>query len=325
MIVDESFYKVASYILRRIKEANDLYKKGGKELKEGLNLFSKKYGFIEKVQREAAFFSNKDRKSAQICFDIANKAVYCLSHTADIETQVRWHKEANRAAKLLNDEKGVHDSGNNLVISLIKAKRENEAIILSKNYLRFAIKIQDRKLQAKILNNLGIAYKNLGEYKKSISCYKKKLIIANKIPDEALIASTYGNLGIVNKEIGNYDKAIFYHKLRLDLAKKLKLPAIVSNAYGDLGITYRHKNDLTESIKYLTRQLRIVNRHNMQDGKGRAYSELSNSMHAKGNIKKAIIYAKKALMIMDERKDSIAQEIQLNIKKWKKLQREKKG
>ncbi len=314
----DAFFKVANQCLKIVKNSDQLYKKKGNGIKEGLDLFVSRLPLLKIIHELSADYSKIDESAAKICIEITKTSVLCLSHTVDIETQINWHKAALEAARKLGDPRNIYLTANNLAIALTDTKREKEAIEILQECLDItdSQSLKDKSGKAKVLNNLGIAYKNIGQYSKAIECYNKKLKIVKSIPNELLEVSALGNLGIVHKEKKDYDEAKKYHELRLKLAKKLNNPILISNAYGDLGITYRHNNDLDKSIEYLKKQLRLTRKHEIQNGEGRALRELSQSLYLQGKIREAIINAKKALIIKKGKKDPSVSEIQKTLLEW---------
>ncbi|MEG4852035.1 tetratricopeptide repeat protein [Microcoleus sp. B5-D4] len=61
-----------------------------------------------------------------------------------------------------------------------------------------------------VLNNLGGAYRYLGNYAKAIEYMQQSLVITREIKDRDGEWAALGNLGIAYKSLGNYAKAIEY-------------------------------------------------------------------------------------------------------------------
>ncbi len=311
----KNFQIVASIYCKKCKQADTLFNKGGDAIREGLDLFIEYWSCINHVQFLSAKYSEKDNNAAKLCIEIAKTSVYCLAHTVDIETRINWHKDALKAARKLNDQKNIYLTGNNLAIALIRAQREEEAIKILHECLEITRSLNDIPGKARVLGNLGIAYKNIGQYSKAIKCHQKQLNIA-KSDDKLGELRALGNLGIVYKEMGEYDRALNYHNLRLKIAKKMKKPIEISNAFGDLGITYRYINNFERSVKYFNKQLMLTRRNENQDVEGRALWGLSQSLYLQGKSREAIINAKKALIIKKDKKDPNVSEIQKTLLEW---------
>ena len=61
------------------------------------------------------------------------------------------------------------------------------------------------------LNNIGVIYKNQGDYTIAGKHHLQALKIGEEIHDEESIAVCFNNLGIVYDHQGNYERALIYH------------------------------------------------------------------------------------------------------------------
>jgi tetratricopeptide (TPR) repeat protein len=73
-----------------------------------------------------------------------------------------------------------------------------------------------------ILNNIGIFYQKMGNYKKALEHLNEALVLKKKaVPsNHADIANTLNNIANVYRQLGDFDKALNY----CDEALKLPLP-----------------------------------------------------------------------------------------------------
>lgn len=62
-------------------------------------------------------------------------------------------------------------------------------------------------------NNIGLEYKNMGEYPRALSYYHKGLTIAEKTLHEnhPSLVTAYNNRGLLYKSMGEYSQASSYH------------------------------------------------------------------------------------------------------------------
>lgn len=113
---------------------------------------------------------------------------------------------------------------------------------------------------ARCLNNLGIAYKAMGNYKKAFDCYHQSLEITLQLKNVSwLIANTYNNLGIVCSDIGNLNESIEYYEKSLEINIDLfgeSNPSTAGN-FNNLGSIYKSKGDFEKAIQYYEKSLKI--------------------------------------------------------------------
>ncbi|XP_020605746.1 kinesin light chain-like [Orbicella faveolata] len=72
-------------------------------------------------------------------------------------------------------------------------------------------------------NNLGIVYRNLGQYNEAKEYYEKAVIIRKQIfgEEHADVAISYNSLGVVYRNIGQYNEAKEYYENALIIRKKI--------------------------------------------------------------------------------------------------------
>lgn len=82
--------------------------------------------------------------------------------------------------------------------------------------------MNDRRGEGLALNNLGVAYNSLGDYKQAIVYHEQSLAIARELKDRLGEGQSLGNLGRAHYDLGNYVKAIEFHRQSLAIARELK-------------------------------------------------------------------------------------------------------
>ena len=128
-------------------------------------------------------------------------------------------------------------------------------------------------------NNLGIAYKDIGQFAEAISSYRKALKIRPDYPE------AYNNLGNVLKEIGQLDNAISSYR------KALKLKINYPEAYNNLGIALKEIGQFDKAIDSYRKALSI------RPDYPEACNNLGNSLKEIGEIDDAIKFCRKALTL----------------------------
>ena len=92
------------------------------------------------------------------------------------------------------------------------------------------------------LNNLGIVYRDWGQYSKAVEFYEKSLEIYRKIGDVKGEGLTLTNLGEVYRARGEHDKALASFQKGLEIYEKIGVPTkwpkdLIGNLYLDKGET----------------------------------------------------------------------------------------
>lgn len=123
--------------------------------------------------------------------------------------------------------------------------------------LEIARKNNFKKLEGKLLNNLGIIYDYNGNYPKSLKCYFTALRIQEKIKDWEGQAYSMSNIGLIYTNQNNNDEALYYHNKSLKIRKKIKFTPGIAASYNNIGICYLNKKDFDKALEYFTESKRM--------------------------------------------------------------------
>lgn len=114
---------------------------------------------------------------------------------------------------------------------------------------------------AKVMNNLGVVYNELGEFSKALDHLQRALEIRVAVHGEEnnLTATTYQNLGNTYLDSGDPNKALEYFQKALDINQKVLEsddPALAVS-YNDLGNVFYSLGDYGKALEYLEKALEI--------------------------------------------------------------------
>ncbi|CAF1096236.1 unnamed protein product [Didymodactylos carnosus] len=156
---------------------------------------------------------------------------------------------------------------------------------------------------ADLQNNLGLIYKDQGEYKLA----NRHLAIAVEMycrtvhHNHIVLAPTYDNIGNVYRCTEDYKQAL----INQEKALQIRLKSLPSNhndivkSYGNIGLTYKQKGDFQTSLKYYQNALQVClkastpNRKNIgrcYHNIGYVYMDLKEWSFALTNLEKALNY-----------------------------------
>jgi signal transduction histidine kinase/Flp pilus assembly protein TadD len=171
--------------------------------------------------------------------------------------------------------------------------------------LKIAERLEDRKLQSRSLNLIGVVYRNLGDYNKSIALYKKALHLAEEIKDSNQIAYSYNNIGGLYRLEGNYKSALEYILDALSVFEKIGDKKGMAFCTINIGLIYRREQNYLKSLEYLNLTLKL--REEIKDRSGRALAlELIAQIYLdQGKILEATEYfteVEKEYTLLDDKK-----------------------
>lgn len=155
------------------------------------------------------------------------------------------------------DLRKVSESLNNTGICYYQLSDYRNAIQWFEKALEIDLRSEDLPNIATRYNNLGLAYKKLGIYDKATEYYRQALAIDVKQQDTISIAKSYNNLGSIFDSHGRYDSAIFYYDKSLNLKKILKDSAGMAISLNNIGIVCKTWGKYDAAAEYFEEALKI--------------------------------------------------------------------
>jgi len=165
---------------------------------------------------------------------------------------------------------------------MVKAGRLMEAISSLSGLLKSNIQLTEREKLA-INNNLGILFKNLGQYDVALLHYDaaESIFLNNQFEDNSLLVSIYGNKVNIYSMKGDYKKALEYTEkairdVQKDRSKTFFKQQSTSSLYLNAGIIYDQLNDFNLALTSFTKSLSIKTKYNIP-GKENVYLNLAKA------------------------------------------------
>ena len=121
-----------------------------------------------------------------------------------------------------------------------------------------ATKYQDLDLQQRILNSMGVIFKELKLFDKAIHCYKDGLTISRQLGDSVMTGDLYSNIAAVYDYKGEPKQSLFYNRKAKKIREQTKdyglFYTIVLN---NMGLNFIALNQLDSAEHYLKRTLSL--------------------------------------------------------------------
>jgi len=159
--------------------------------------------------------------------------------------------------------------------------------------------------KAKFYSNNGNLLNKTGDYNNALENYFKAIKFASKIDNKKILATNYGNIGIIYKYLGNYYKAIEYYNKALKIAEQLnnknKICAILSN----IANIYDAKNDTVNAFKFYNKSLKISKEINDKRNIETIYINLGDLFQKQKKYEYSLNYYNKSLEIANELGDIV--------------------
>ena len=166
--------------------------------------------------------------------------------------------------------------------------------------LNIAEKTRNKNSEEVTFNNLGVAYKDLGDLQKAIEFYQLSLNIAEKTGNKNSEEAAFNHLGRAYHELGDLQKAIEFFQLSLNIAEKTGNKNSDGAAYNNLGSTYHDLGDLQKAIEFYQLSLSIKEKTGNKNSQGAPYNNLGIVYHELGDLQKAIEFYQLSLHIEEK-------------------------
>jgi tetratricopeptide (TPR) repeat protein len=290
----------AGHYLSVLATANDLYIKGGESVTVGLALFDMEVTNIQAGHNWVVAHQQDDNSIAEWCCEYPNTGVYCLSLRQHPRERIRWLETALAAAKRLKRRSSEGASLGNLGIVYKNLGEYRRAIEYHNQHLQITRETGYRGGEGVALGNLGVAYDRLGEHRRAIEYQEKRLEIVREIGDRLGEGLALGNLGLAYHSLGEHRRAVEYHEQHLQITRETGDRLGEGQALGNLGLAYGSLGQPHRAIEYYEQRLQIAREIGDRMGEGTALGNTGIAYYNMGDYRRAIEYYGQQLQIAQE-------------------------
>lgn len=155
------------------------------------------------------------------------------------------------------------------------------------------------------LNNLGLVYKDIGQYKEALEALYAALELKEKIgmPDKS-IASTLLNLGLVLDNLGKSEDAIKYYQRSYDLKEKLGDKLGMARILANMAVIYKNDGKHEKAVEWIGKSNDILAENPDDNLSYVNYTNLGNLSKKFGDNEAALKYLNLALQIAQKINDA---------------------
>ncbi len=189
-------------------------------------------------------------------------------------------------------------------MSLSKLRRYTEALRIFNLSLEKSKKANSLVEECRANTEMGIVYKNLGDYVQSLNAYFQALTIAEELSDFVLQGKIFSNIGNLYRRMDDLEKADEYLKLALENAEKdpSSPKHLIIGRLINLGGTVYAKGNLAESKELNLRALKLSDESSPKVYEAYAISNLGLILHGENEYEKALNNLKKGLQLFRSQK-----------------------
>lgn len=165
--------------------------------------------------------------------------------------------------------------------------------------------------KSRILCDIGLSYRDIGDFDKSLNTYKQGLEISIENNDLSGQADHLCNMGVLVRKQGHVDVAFEYASQALHIRKELGAYNKIHADYGSLGLIYRDLGEKEKAIEHLQEALRICQDVGDKKEESVHLVNLATIFSRDGNVEESLNLLKKALDIDTSIGDRVGEGIDL--------------
>jgi adenylate cyclase len=173
--------------------------------------------------------------------------------------------------------------------------------------ITFYEELKDRRQIANMLGNIGLFYTEQGDYPKALEYQFKALKVAEAIGYKRLEGNTLSNIGIIYEEQSDHPKALEYDSMTLKLTEELGNKLLQGNTLLNMGLVYKDQNDYPKALEYNFNALKIAEDIKNSHLQGRIFGNIGAVYQDQKNYSAALEYQFKALKMAEEIGDKTLQ------------------
>ena len=201
----------------------------------------------------------------------------------------------------------------NILINLsleLQHSYPDSAVNYAEKGLNLAKKLNYKKGEAYLFNNLGNINRDLGHYDQAISAYQNAVEIFTELTKSSDIylnsfvkrgiANSYKGLGTVAYMQGNYNFAINYYQKAIRIFEELDNTNGMASCYNNIGMVHWKQDNYDRAIEYYKKALVINEKKDRKIGMAACYNNIAIIYKKLKKYELAINHYQKSLIICEE-------------------------
>jgi len=199
-------------------------------------------------------------EDARVRATIASRLASIAFENSDYRRSLRWARYAYAVLRDTNEHRIVGNVALTLGNNMGRLGRPHAAIEWFQNAAATFRRIDHADGLVVALNNLGIAYKNLREWREAVRFLEQALAIDERKGLYARMRAHHQSLGLIRYRLGQWDLADEHFRHSLRIAREVGHPMSESQALLALGMLCRRRRQYDRAIEHYERALELATR-----------------------------------------------------------------
>ncbi|MDZ7963178.1 MAG: CHAT domain-containing tetratricopeptide repeat protein [Aulosira sp. DedQUE10] len=187
-----------------------------------------------------------------------------------------------------------------LSVQLFHQNKLTEALRNFTLVLELAKLSNDRLLEAKTLNYIGLVHYNQKQYDKALEFYQQALVIYQKVDDKNSQATVLYNIAEVYRQQEKYPQALKFYGQALAFYKQAGNRTWEGVTFNNTGLVYYNQKQYSQALKFYNLALVIHKEVDNKAGEGTTLNNIGLVYNKQQNYPQALDYYRQALIIYQQ-------------------------
>jgi tetratricopeptide (TPR) repeat protein len=169
------------------------------------------------------------------------------------------------------------------------------ALRYNEQSLALARALGDKRNEATTLNNIGLVWRQLGEYQKALDYYEQALPMRREVGDKGGEAATLTNIGAAWSALGDKQKALDFFEQALPLLRAVGNKSVEATTLNNIGAVWDALGDKQKALDYFELALPLLRAVGNKTVEATTLNNIGAVWSALGDKHKALDYYNQAL------------------------------
>jgi tetratricopeptide (TPR) repeat protein len=175
-----------------------------------------------------------------------------------------------------------------------EARRKTEQLIVMARFM------DDKKMEALSILELGSRYYQIGEYERAALLFRKAQQLLEEVGDRLGIAALLHQSGVLAQEQGNYSEATRLYQQSLEIKEELGNKSGIARSLHQLGMLAQIQGNYSEATRLYQQSLEIEEELGNKSGIADSLHQLGTLAQIQGNYSEATRLYQQSLKIFEE-------------------------
>ncbi len=158
-------------------------------------------------------------------------------------------------------------------------------------------KLDNKKEQSTLHNNLGAVYRNIGDSQSALAHYEQAIAIMEQLDDKLGIGNTIGNIGVIYHQQKNYERALEYYAQSLQIKEQYGNKKSLLTTIFNIATVYSYNGENEQALELFFKAKEMSEEINSPTTNATISGFIGDIYTQQGNYEDAVLYLNQALDI----------------------------